>query len=104
MRFGSIFLFMLLASGCATVKMSRVRPDYDSVDGSRVKRLVVVTSPAPAVNPKLATLWSLMARRYVNQKRNFLVKQNLPQPGQPVPPSTLEAVLGMCGQGLEGVL
>jgi probable lipoprotein (TIGR04455 family) len=90
---------LVLGTGCATVKSTRLRADYDAVDKHRVKRLVVLTQPLPAEDEQLGELWSLMARRYVNQKRNFLAKENLARDGEPV-----FQPKGLCQDGIEGVL
>ncbi|MHB8877053.1 MAG: MXAN_6521/LA_1396 family lipoprotein [Myxococcaceae bacterium] len=87
----------LAAPGCSAVKMHRVRPDYEQVDKTRTKRLVVVTQPLPDGQEKVGQLFSLVARRYVNQKRNFIVKKDLAQAGAFQPAA-------LCGEGLEGVL
>jgi probable lipoprotein (TIGR04455 family) len=63
-----------LLSGCATVKAHHVAPDYTTRYRAQVKRLAVMTSPAPEGSPELARLWSLIARRYVNQKYDYIVK------------------------------
>jgi probable lipoprotein (TIGR04455 family) len=86
-----------LLAGCSTVKMYRVRPDYPEVDKTRTKRLVVVTQPLPGGHQKAGELFSLVARRYVNQKRNFIAKQDLAQAEAFDPKSK-------CEEGLEGVL
>jgi probable lipoprotein (TIGR04455 family) len=65
-----------------------------------VKRLVVVTQPLPDGKQPLGELWSLIARQYVNQNRDFLVKQNLTQ-AEPATPDSLKA---LCTEGIEGVL
>lgn len=90
---------VLLGTGCATVKASRIRPDYDLVDRQQTKRLVVVVEPAPEGNAKVGDLWSVIARRYVNQKRQFIAKESraLSVPGGFDPKS-------QCGEGIEGVL
>ena len=62
------------------------RPDYTQVDQQRVKRLVVVTQPLPDGKQSLGELWSLIARQYVNQNRDFLVKQNVVQTSPPPTP------------------
>jgi probable lipoprotein (TIGR04455 family) len=93
-------LGLLLATalgGCSTVKMHRVRPDYDQVDKTRTKRLVLITQPLPDGKSAVGELFSLVARRYVNQKRNFLVKHQLAQAEPPQRSS-------VCTEGLEGLL
>jgi len=86
----------LLAS-CSTVKSAQVRPDWAAVDAHRVKRLVVVTAPFTEGGEATAQLWSRMARRTVNQRRDFIAKEEkaLPSLGQ---------ATALCGEGLEGVL
>jgi len=87
-------------AACATVKNSFTRPDYEQVDKVRVKRLAVVTQPLPAGKQALGELWSLIARQYVNQNRDFLVKSNLSLPE----PATRESLQALCVEGIEGVL
>lgn len=89
-----------LLSACATVKSQRVRDDYEQVDKHQVKRLVVVTQPLPDSKPAVGELWSLLARQWVNQNRNYLVKSNLALPERPGDTS----FKGLCVEGLEGVL
>ncbi|MCI0572074.1 MAG: MXAN_6521/LA_1396 family lipoprotein [Myxococcaceae bacterium] len=91
-------LVVVLASGCTAVKMSRVRPDYEQVDRQTTKRLVVVTAPLPAGNERLGQLWSLIARRYVNQNRDFIAKENRVDASADFQPTSA------CSEGLEGVL
>lgn len=86
------------ASGCSTVKMHRLRSDYETVDRPRVKRLVVVTQPLPEGNAKLGELWGLLARRYVNQKRDFIARESRAGEGSAFDPQA------HCGEGVEGVL
>ena len=82
---------LALLAACATVKNSFTRPDYEQVDKARVKRLAVVTQPHPDGKPALSELWSLIARQYVNQNRDFLVKSNLSLP-EPATPESLRAL------------
>ncbi len=96
-RLRACLLVAAAVSGCATVKMHRLRADYDAVDKLKTKRLVVVTQPLPDGQAKAGELFSLVARRYVNQKRNFLVKRQVSQ-AEPFQPAAL------CGDGAEGVL
>ena len=90
----------LLLTACATVKNSTLRPDYAQVDKQRVKRLVVVTQPLPDGKKPVGELWSLIAREYINQNRDFLVKQNLIQET----PATDDSLKALCTEGFEGVL
>jgi len=95
-----VVLSLAVIAGCATVKNSFTRPDYEQVDKQRVKRLAVVTAPLPDGKPKVGELWSLIARQYVNQNRDFLVKSNQAL----AEPTTAESLKALCVEGLEGVL
>jgi probable lipoprotein (TIGR04455 family) len=90
-------LAALSAAGCATVKNSKIRDDYEKVDKHQVKRLSVAVVPLPDGNAKAGELFSLVARRYVNQKRDFIVKENSGQPGS-------FEWRSFCTEGIEGVL
>ncbi len=95
---------LLVASGCAsTLKSSRVRPDYEAEDKARLKRLVVLTAPAPEGQEPVGELWSRIARRYVNQKRHFIVKAHATHLERPTPDS-LKQLCAEAAEGLEGVL
>lgn len=98
-------LVLLPLLACSAVKMQRVREDYASEDRQKTKRLLISVAPAPAGDEKVRELWRLLARRYVNQKRDFLVRER--------PEETLEAEraagfdpLSLCqsSENLEGVL
>jgi probable lipoprotein (TIGR04455 family) len=95
-----LVLGLALLSGCATVKRSHIRPDYETVDKTQVKRLVVVTQPLPDGMPEVGELWSLIARRYVNQHREFIARSNISLDGNPEDTS----FKGLCVDNLEGVL
>jgi probable lipoprotein (TIGR04455 family) len=96
----ALMLGLAVLTACATVKNSFTRPDYEQVDKERVKRLVVVTQPLPDGKQPVGELWSLITRQYVNQNRDFLVKQHLTQ-SEPATPDSLKA---LCIEGIEGVL
>jgi len=87
-----------LASGCATVRWSRVRSDYDAIDKRQTKRLVIVTHPLPDGKPKVGELWSKVARDYVNLKRQFIIKAFCSAGGAAFDPRS------QCAEGVEGVL
>ncbi|QSQ22857.1 MXAN_6521/LA_1396 family lipoprotein [Pyxidicoccus parkwayensis] len=89
-----------LLCACSTVKSQRLRPDYAQVDKQQVKRLVVVTQPLPDNKPQVGELWSLLARQWVNQNRDFIVKSNVARPDKPEDTS----FKGLCEEGMEGVL
>ena len=86
---------MLALAGCATVRHSAVRSDYDAMDRDKTLRLVVVTAPLPDANPAVGELWSLIARRYVNQHRDFIVHRQL---------AATEPPANACREGTQGVL
>ncbi len=96
----AIVLSVATLAGCSAVKHSFTRPDYEQVDRQRVKRLVVVTAPLPDGKPAVGELWSLIARQYVNQNRDFLVKENSTQAES----ADTAALQGLCVEGIEGVL
>lgn len=93
----AVLVLLAVLPGCATVKMQRLREDYEQVDRQRVKRLVVVTAPLPEGGTQVAELFSLIARRDINLKRNFLVKEGKTS-------ESAEQLSAHCGEGLEGVL
>ena len=98
-RLGPVLGLMMLA-GCATVKNQRLRADYDTVDRKQVKRLAVVTQPFPQGQQYVGDLWSLIARQWLNQNRDYLVKANTSLPERP----TDAAFKDQCVEGIEGVL
>lgn len=83
--------------GCATVKHAETRADWATVDAHRVKRLVVVTAPFTEGGEGVAQLWSRMARKTVNQRRDFLAKEEKALP-------SLDKPTSLCAEGIEGVL
>ena len=98
-RLGPVLGLMMLA-GCATVKSQRLRADYDTVDRKQVKRLAVVTQPFPQGQQYVGDLWSLIARQWLNQNRDYLVKANTSLPERP----TDATFKDQCVEGIEGVL
>ncbi|NVJ26440.1 MULTISPECIES: MXAN_6521/LA_1396 family lipoprotein [Myxococcus] len=99
MRWAPLLGLGLLA-GCSAVKTHRVRGDYAQVDRKATKRLVVVAQPLPDEKPAVGELWTLIARQWVNQNRDFIVKDNVALPGRPAD-TTFK---GLCVEGVEGVL
>lgn len=99
MRWAPLLGLGLLA-GCSAVKTHRVRGDYAQVDRKATKRLVVVAQPLPAEKPAVGELWSLIARQWVNQNRDFIVKDHIALPGRP----SDTTFKGLCVEGVEGVL
>lgn len=88
----------VLCSGCATVKASHLRPDYERVDKPRLKHLFILVQPLPAQDPKVGELWSLLARRYVDLHRNFIVL------GGEAAPADAGGAKARCAQKADGVL
>lgn len=90
---------LVLATGCSIVKHSMVRDDWASTDRAKVKRLVVLVQPLPDGNEKAGELFARIARRYVNMKRDFLVKQEKVVASAP-------DLASLCGgdDAIEGVL
>lgn len=93
------FVAFALLSGCSIVKRYTVRDDWATVDRSKVKRLVVLVQPLPDGQEKAGELVARIARRYVNMKRDFLVKQEKFV-------ATAPELASLCGgdDAIEGVL
>jgi probable lipoprotein (TIGR04455 family) len=84
----ALTLTLLWGSGCAVVKMARVSPEWERGDRERVKRLLVLTAPHPAADEQVARLWSTLAARQVDLKRNFIIVEKLALPGLQPPPAS----------------
>ncbi|HVE87894.1 MAG TPA: MXAN_6521/LA_1396 family lipoprotein [Myxococcales bacterium] len=85
-----------LLLGCV-IREARLRPDYETVDKLQTRRLAVVTQPLPEGVQVLGDMWSLMARRQVNLKRQFIAKETA---------ALVEAFepRSRCKEGVEGIL
>ena len=70
-------LVLLAVSSCSIVKEARIRDDWAQGDQRAVRRLTVVVQPLPEGNQKAGEAFARIARRYVNQKRDFLVKKEV---------------------------
>lgn len=90
---------LLLSPACAVVKASHLRDDWTKGDQQLLRRVAVVVQPLPAGNQKAGETFARIARRYVNMKRDFLVKQEVVQ-AEPVKP---EAICGT-DEHIEGIL
>ena len=88
---------LLVLSGCSVVKSAQIRDDWGTAHADKVKRLTVVVQPPPDGKQKVGEAWSRIVRRYVNMKRNFLVRAELVQ-ADPV------ALPTVCVEGTEGML
>jgi len=86
---------LLLSSACSTVSHVHVRSDYEQVDQNETFRLAVITSPLPEGDAKVGKMWSLIAGRYANHHRDFIVKDARAEGQLPE---------GLCGEGIEGIL
>lgn len=69
-------LILLLLPACGPSVESFVRADYPQVDARAVKRVALVVAPPPGGDEATGRMWSLVARRWTNQHRNFIVKRN----------------------------
>ncbi len=94
-----LLVVFVLSAGCSIVKRSTVVDDWATVDRSKVKRLAVLVQPLPDGNEKVGELFARIARRYVNMKRDFLVKQEKFA-------ATAPELSALCGgdDAIEGVL
>jgi probable lipoprotein (TIGR04455 family) len=94
-----LLVVFVLSAGCSIVKRSTVVDDWATVDRSKVKRLAVLVQPLPDGNEKAGELFARIARRYVNMKRDFLVKQEKFA-------ATTPELSALCGgdDAIEGVL
>lgn len=63
----------VLLAACGPTLQSHVRDDWATVDRAQVRRVSVVATPV-AGDPAQGLLWALVARRYVNQHRDFVVR------------------------------
>jgi probable lipoprotein (TIGR04455 family) len=99
MRVPFFVLVFAFVSGCSIVKASFVRDDWAQADQKAVKRLALVVSPLPDGKEKAGEAFARIARRYVNQKRDFLVKKE-------VSAATAPQLTEVCGgeDAIEGVL
>lgn len=92
-------MFLVFMTGCSIVRRYTVVDDWATVDRAKVKRLAVLVQPLPDGNEKAGELFARIARRYVNMKRDFLVKQEKFA-------ATLPELQSLCGgeDAIEGVL
>jgi probable lipoprotein (TIGR04455 family) len=66
---------LLAATACSSVSEVYVIDDYESTDRTQTYRVHVVTQHVPAADRKVAELCSLIAQRWVNHHRDFIVKK-----------------------------
>ena len=89
-------LGLLWVTGCSAVT-GTVRPDWPTEHASKVKRLTVVIQPLPNGQQRAGEAWSRIVRRYVNMKRNFLVRAERVQ-------ATAPDLKLVCVEGTEAML
>jgi probable lipoprotein (TIGR04455 family) len=90
-------VMMVLLAGCAVVKRYTVRDDYEAEDKHKTKRLLLLVEPLPDGKQKVGEAWARLARRYVNQKRDFIVQADEAR-------ATAPTLGELCTGNLEGVL
>lgn len=88
---------VVFCSACSNVQWAYTRDDYALKDQKTVKRLVLALQPLPEGNAKAGSIFARVARRFVNMKREFLVRK------EQVQADTLQFG-AMCTDGAEGVL
>lgn len=98
MKHTCVVLTLVTLSGCSIVKSSKVADDWPTKGSASVKRLAVMVTSSPGGVQKAGEAMTRITKRYVNQKRDFLVKVEVP-PGINDPRSA-------CGgdEHIEGVL
>lgn len=94
----------LALAGCSAVKTSQIAPDYATRYRTQVKRIVVLTMPAPANDRDVAGMWSTIGKRYVNQKFDYIAKAT----AFTLAPEGMDRVKALCTEAdlapVEGVL
>lgn len=95
----ALLVLVVAASGCSVVKASRISDTWQTEDSTAVKRLALVVQPLPNAQEPAGQAWARIARRYVNQKRDFLVKREIAQ-------AAAVQLADVCGgeDAIEGVL
>ncbi|MSP74474.1 MAG: hypothetical protein EXR76_20290 [Myxococcales bacterium] len=91
----ALLVGLCLLSGCSAVTSQHVRPDYETKYASSVLRISIIVTPLPAGSQAVGDLWSMMARQYVNQHRDFIV--SVDQAGLVLPADA-------CAAPIEGLL
>lgn len=74
---------LFVGTGCSALRSSFVRGDWEQTDQRQLKRLAIVVSPLPENRIAVAQALGRIARRYVNQKRDFLAKFEVAHPSRP---------------------
>lgn len=72
----TLLILAIALTACGPSVDSFVRADYPQVDARSVKRIALIVTPPPGGDEATGRMWSLVARRWANQHRNFIVKRN----------------------------
>jgi probable lipoprotein (TIGR04455 family) len=91
-------LFVLLLTGCSVVKMSRLEDNWATTDRLSLKRVAVVVQPLPGGDEKSGAMFARLARRYVHQKKEFLLVSDVARAAPPADKTT------DCVEHVDGVL
>ena len=84
-----------LLPACAVVRSSFTRPDYAAHDRDQTVRLRIAVAPLPNGLESVGKLWAQVARKAVNDKRDFIART--------VAVGTA-AAQAPCEEGIQGVL
>jgi probable lipoprotein (TIGR04455 family) len=104
MRASAVLVMAAVATvfvGCSSVVDTRLRDDYAAVDLRKTVRLAIVVAPLPAGLQDVGDVWSMLARKYVNQHRDFIVVRDRAEAA--VPTDACDGA-GAQGGAIEGVL
>ena len=91
-----ILIFGLMLSACGSARSHYLIPNYQRHERTQVVRVEVWVTPAHIKSPpepKVLAMWSLMAQRYLNDKRDFLVLRRHVHTSSKLP-SCSEGVVG----------
>jgi probable lipoprotein (TIGR04455 family) len=76
-------LFILLLAACSVVKMARLEDNWQTTDRLTLKRVAVVVQPLPGGDQKVGEMFARLARRYVHQKKEFLMVSDVARAAPP---------------------
>jgi probable lipoprotein (TIGR04455 family) len=93
-----VFGLLLLTSACSVVKMHRLSPSWETDDRLKVKRIALVVQPLPGSDEKVGAMFARLARRYVHQKKEFLLVSDT---ARAAPPADKSAD---CPDKVDGIL
>lgn len=93
-----VFGLLLLTSACSVVKMHRLSPAWETEDRLKLKRVALVVQPLPVGDEKVGAMFARLARRYVHQKKEFLLVSDAARAAPPADKST------DCPDKVDGIL